>query len=147
MSTAIEMVQREIACGSRPTFPLFHNMASTPRGVLCHGGQTGRTETLLPLPDTVERCAATRRVQHFLAPSGFEIRFPLRFVRIGVGFDLDMPLYWRVRFLHQDELSLRSIFFFFCGGKYPVPAPSGFEVFLLNPFGTFFWMPSYRPSP
>ena len=66
------------------------------------------------------------------------MRCPLRVVRIGVGFDLDMPLYWHVRFLQQGKLSLRSILFFFYGGKYPVPGTSGFEVFLLNPFGTFF---------
>jgi hypothetical protein len=86
-------------------------------------------------------------VQHFLAPSGFEVLFPLRVVRIGVRFDLDMPLYWRVAFVKQDYLSLRSIFLLFCGCKYPLLGTSGFEVFLFNPFGALRWMPSCRPLP
>lgn len=38
-------------------------------------------------------------VQHFLAPSGLEVPFPLRVVRIGHRLDLDMPDDWRVRFV------------------------------------------------
>jgi hypothetical protein len=48
------------------------------------------------------------------------VMLPFWVVRIGVGADLDMPLDWRIRFLQQGELSLRSIFLFFCGGSSPV---------------------------
>ena len=78
---------------------------------------------------------------------GFEVLFPCRVVRIGVRFDLDMPLYWRVAFVKQDYLSLRPIFSFFFGSKYSIPDASGLKVLRFNPFGALIWMPSYRPLP
>jgi hypothetical protein len=68
-------------------------------------------------------------------------------MRIRVGLNLDMPLDWRIRFLPQDELSLRSILLFFGSGKYPFPGAFGLKVFLLNPSSAFIRVPSHRPSP
>jgi len=59
----------------------------------------GRTQAILPSPDTVKLPAAARRVQHVLAPSGLEVLFPLTVMRIRVGLNLDVPLYWRIRFV------------------------------------------------
>ena len=87
------------------------------------------------------------RAQHFLAPPGLEIRLPFWIMRIGVGFNLDMPLYWRIRFAQQDELSTLAILLFFCGGKCPGAGASGFEILLLDPSSAFIGVPSYRPSP
>jgi hypothetical protein len=147
ISTAIEMVHLKVACCVRPALGSLHNMADIPRGALCDWLLTGRTHAILPSPDTIELPVTSRRVQHFLAPSGLEVLFPFGVMGIGVRFNLDMPLYWRIRFLQQDEISLRSILYFFCSGKYPLPGASGFKVLILNPAGSFIWMPSYRPSP
>ena len=35
-----------------------------------------------------------------------------------------MPMYWCIRFAQQDEISSRSIFLLFCGGKCPVAGAS-----------------------
>ena len=147
ISTAIEMVHLKIACSIRTALSFSHNMANIPWGALCDYLMTGRTHAALPLPDTVKLPATSRRVQHFLAPAGLEIRLPFWVVRIGVGFDLDMPLYWRSRFSQQNDFSSRSIFFFFCCGKYPIPGVLGFKIFLFDPADSFIGMPSYRPSP
>jgi len=50
---AIEMVHLEVAGGIRPAFSAWHNRASSPRGALCDGLLTGRTQAILPSPDTV----------------------------------------------------------------------------------------------
>src|SRR5213593_89 len=147
ISTAIEMVQLEIACCIRPALRFLHDMASTPTSALRDWFVAGGTQTVLPSPDTVKRATTSRRVQHLLAPSGLEILFPLRIMRVGGGLNLDMPLYWRVRFLQQGELALRAILLVFGGDKYPVPGASGLKVFLLHPTGSFIRVPPHRPSP
>jgi hypothetical protein len=70
-------------------------------------------------------------------------------VWIGIRFNLDMPLYWRIRFSEQDYFyfPLFSILSFFCGGKYPISGSFGFKVFLFNPFSALVWMSSCRPLP
>ena len=128
IATAIEMVHREIACSIRPALRFLHNMSSAPRSALCDWFLAGRTQAILPSPDTVKLPATARRVQHVLAPSGLEVLFPLTVMRIRVGLNLDMPLDWRIRFVQQDELSLRSILLFFGGGKYPFPGAFGLKV-------------------
>jgi hypothetical protein len=147
ISTAIEMVHLEIACCIRPALRFLHDMASTPTSVLRDWFVAGGTQAVLPSPDTVKLATTSRRVQHLLAPPGLEILFPLRVMRVGGGLNLDVPLYWRVRFLQQGELALRAILLFFGGGKYPFPGPFGLKVFLLNPSSAFMRVPSYRPSP
>src|SRR2546426_2762143 len=133
-STAIEMVKHKIAGRIRPALRFLHNMSSsTPRSALCDWFLAGRTQAILPAPDTIKLPATSRRVQHLFAPSGLEILGPLGVMQIRVGLNLDMPLYWRIRFLQQDELSLRPILLFFGGGKYPFPGAFGLKVFLLNP--------------
>ena len=82
--TTIEMVHQKVACGVCSALSFFHNMANIPRAVLCDSFLTGRTHSILPQPDTIEFPPTSRRVQHFLAPTGFEIPLPFRVVRIGV---------------------------------------------------------------
>ena len=125
------MVHLKVACCIRPAVSSLHNMRNIPAGVHCDGLKTVGAHAILPEPDTVKLTTPSRRVQHLLAPSGFEVRRPLRIVRIGARFDLDMPFYWRVRYLQQGDLSCRAILFFFCGGKYPVPEAFRLEVFQL----------------
>ena len=100
--TAIEMVHLKVAGSIRPALRFLHTMANIPRGALGDGLLTVRTSAILPQPDPIELPTTPRRVQHFLAPPGFEILCPLGIMRIGIRFNLDMPLYWRIRFLEQD---------------------------------------------
>src|ERR1035437_9185818 len=147
ITTAIEMVHLKIACSIRSALRFFHNMANTPGSALCDRLLAVRTQAILPSPNTVQLPTTSRRVQIFLTPSGFEILFPVSVMRICVGFNLYMPLYWRIRFSQQGEIFACSILLFFCRGKHPVPVFSGFKVFLLNPSNSFSWVPSCRPSP
>src|SRR5881397_3153324 len=101
LPTASEMEHQSVACGVRPAINPFHDMLNSPRTVHCDLFLTDRACAVLPRPDAVELLSASHRVQHFLTPSGFEVLFPFRVVRIGVRFDLDMPLYWRVAFVKQ----------------------------------------------
>ena len=141
--TAIEMVHLKIACRIRPALRFLHNTANIPRGALCDSRLTDRTQAILAVPDAVKFPSILGRTQHFLAPAGLEIRRPCWIMRIGVGFDLDMPLYRRIRFAQQDEFSSLPIFWFFCGGKCPGAGASGFEMLLLDPWRAFTGMPSY----
>src|SRR2546425_9434915 len=111
-STAIEMVKHKIAGRIRPALRFLHNMSSsTPTSVLRDWFLAGGTQAVLPSPDTVKLGTTSRRVQHLLAPSGLEILFPLRVMRVGGGLNLDVPLDWRVRFFQQGKSAVRGIFF------------------------------------
>jgi hypothetical protein len=146
-TTAVEMVHLKITDCIRSALGFPPNMANIPGSLLCDQSLTGRAHARLSLPNTIKLTATFRRVQHFLAPPGLEVRFPLWVVWIGVRFNLEMPFYWRIRLIKQDMLFLRSIFAFLCGGKYPMSSPSGFKVFVLNPSGSLIRMPSYRSPP
>ena len=103
-TTAVEMVHLKIADRIRSALGFQPNMANIPRSLPCDQLLTGRTHALLSLPNTIKLTATFRRVQHFLAPSGLEVRYPLWVVRIGVRFNLEMPFYWRIRLIQQDML-------------------------------------------
>src|SRR2546428_2435299 len=62
ISTAIEMVHREIACCIRPALRFLHDMASTPTSVLRDWFVAGGTQAVLPSPDTVKLGTTSRRV-------------------------------------------------------------------------------------
>jgi hypothetical protein len=146
-STAIEMANLKVAGCIRPAGSPLHSVCNIPADVHCEGLLAVGARAILLQPDTVQLTVASRRVPHLLTPSGFEVRRTLRIVWIGIRFDLDMPLYWRVRFLQQGDLSCRAILLFFCGGKYPVPEAFGLEVFDFYPSGAFASVPSCRLSP
>lgn len=111
------MVHLKVACCIRPAVRLRHNMRNSPAGVHCDGLLTVGTHAILPHPDAVQLTATARRVQHLLAPSGFEVRRPVRIVRIGARLALDMPFDWRVCGLQQGDLSCRAILLACCPRK------------------------------
>jgi hypothetical protein len=51
-----------------------------------------RTETVLVFPQVQQLPSAFESVRHLHAEAFFKVHFPLRVIRIGCPFDLDMPL-------------------------------------------------------
>jgi hypothetical protein len=51
-----------------------------------------RTETVLVFPQVQQLPSAFEGLCHFHAKALFKVHFPLRVIRVGCPFDLDMPL-------------------------------------------------------
>ena len=96
---AMEMVYFKITHCIGSAFCRFHDMPGSPVTVDRHRFMTSRADTLLLLPDTVQLASAVRLAPHFPIPARLKVGVPLWIMRVGIGFDLYMPLNWRVRFV------------------------------------------------
>ena len=64
---------------------------------------TDGTETVLLFPQVQQLPSAFEGMCHFHAEAFFKVHFPLRVIRVGCPFDLDMPLNGHVTCTNERE--------------------------------------------
>ncbi|MNB83142.1 hypothetical protein D3C76_236650 [compost metagenome] len=98
ISGATQMVDLKIDRRVRSAISQLYDVATVPRRIFGNGLMTDRAQAVLLPPDSIHLRSSLCRFEHFLAPAELEILIPVRVMRIGCGFDLDMPHDRRIRF-------------------------------------------------
>jgi len=98
ISGATQVIDFKINCRVCSAISQLYDVATVPRRIFGNGLMTDRAQAVLLSPDSIHLRSTLRRFEHFLAPAELEILIPIRVMRIGCGFDLDMPHDRRIRF-------------------------------------------------
>src|SRR5262249_4305941 len=77
----------------------------------------------------------------------FKVHFPLRGIRIGCPFDLDMPLNGHVPCTKEREFMGWPLVMRICPHEGPLAALVRAKVFLRYPVARLLWMPPSGPCP